>query len=267
MRKTKRQVSKLAAIQNDVTARQEGPQQKKGWHLRDMAPFVPRNDKQRYAMEDYQRGANIALLGSAGTGKTLLAMSAAFGDLLRQGSGIEKVLLMRSTVQSRNQGFLPGDINEKEEPFTTVYKDKLTEMFGRARTYEDMQAAGKLEFVSTSFQRGKSWDNTVVIFDEAQNANWEEINTAMTRLGQNSRIIIIGDTKQCDMSGKGLDLSGLDTFEKVALGMPSISITTFTSADCVRSGFCRDWLQAVEKYAETAFYGQENQRHAERRAA
>lgn len=254
MRKQRQQLKALADAQVETDARQQGPQQKKGWHLKDMKPYRPMTDRQREALAEFAQGQHVALLGSAGTGKTFLAMCMAYGEMLRQGSEIDKVVLIRSTAQSRDQGFLKGTQEDKEAPFMKVYKGKLAELFGRERTYDDMVVAGKTEFMSTSFQRGESWDNTIAVFDEAQNANWEEINTAITRLGKNSRIIIAGDTKQCDLSGHGLDISGLHVFEAIARHVPEFSIVNFTIDDVVRSPFVKSWLRAVERHVDTQAY-------------
>lgn len=242
--RSQRDVQAFVDAANDQAARLEGPAKKK-WTDKDMCHLVPKTDNQKSAIAAWKAGCTaLALLGSAGTGKTYLALQMAFRDALQRKL---KVACVRSTVQSREQGFLPGDMGEKEDPFKEVFRGVLEEIFGRASTYDDMQAAKLLSFHSTSFLRGKTFNDTIMVVDECQNMTFEELNTVITRVGENSRIILMGDTRQNDV-GK---YSGLQKAMTLFKHMPanSMSLVTFTPDDIVRSEFTRNWLTVVENHA------------------
>lgn len=255
MQKTQR-VSKLdkvrdRAAENDTYARNEGPTIKKKWTDKDIRSFKAANDRQKDALQAWFSGIDLALVGSAGTGKTLLAMYLAVSAVLSPKDEQQKIVIVRSAVQGREVGHLPGSLEEKLAAFESPYMVALERLFGRASTYPDMKAAGLINFVSTSFLRGMTWDNTVVVFDEAQNCTFEEINTVMTRLGEGSRIIVIGDTKQVDLKEKRHhEISGLEAMCAIVAEMGGVETVHFNKHDIVRSGFVKRWISAAEDYQE-----------------
>jgi phosphate starvation-inducible PhoH-like protein len=150
-------------------------------------------------------------------------------------------------VQSRDQGFMPGNLEEKQAYFELPYKEIMAELFGREATYDDMKEAGLIQFMTTSFVRGLSWHNAVILVDEVQNMNFDEIDSIMTRVGKNSRVIVCGDhKKQNDLTKNSRDVSGIHQLLKVVENMKTFTTVTFTKEDCVRGPFAKEWICAVE---------------------
>jgi phosphate starvation-inducible protein PhoH and related proteins len=230
----------------DMEARTSGPQQKKKWSLHDLKGIQAKTDNQMNMSTEYFNGKNICALGSAGSGKTYLSMVLASHSLLDPKQPQKRIIIVRSVVPSRDIGFLPGTLEEKVEVYELPYKDILADLFGRHSTYDDMKKAGLIEFHTTSFLRGLTWDNAVIIVDEVQNAVWQEINTVMTRVGNNSRVILIGDSNQDDLAIKGKEKSCIDRLSKICHYLPSFSTIRFTREDIVRSEFVKDWIIASE---------------------
>lgn len=188
---------------------------------------------------------HLVLNGSAGTGKTYLAMYFALAALKEYEAN--NIIVIRSTVASREQGFLPGTIEEKQAPFEAPYKDIAADLLHRGDGYEVLKKAGKLKFMSSSYLRGLTFDNSIIIVDEFQNMTIEEINTIMTRVGDNTRIIICGDTRQDDLHFKRNDTSGFAIAMRVFEKMEKIGVVTFNHADIVRSQFVKSWIVNYEK--------------------
>ncbi len=229
---------------NDRQARSEGPTQRKSWSLHDFKDLKPMNARQSSMIESYFTGNHIIASGSAGTGKTYLALWLALQSVFG-GEPQKEILIIRSAVSSREIGFLPGDEKEKLGPYEVVYKDTLADLAGRASTYDDMVDAKKIRFMPTSFLRGQSWDNAIIIVDEVQNLTFEEINTVMTRVGKGSRIIVCGDIAQNDFANTREE-SGFDKFVKVSQNMKYFDHIVYTRDDIVRSGFVKAWITAKE---------------------
>lgn len=223
---------------------------KKKWTVHDLCSFRPLTDRQHDSVKAFSTGKHLALLGSAGTGKTFLGTYLASTLMVDDDSQIDKIIILRTAVQARDQGFVKGDPSEKMDPYTLPYRHAFTKIFGHTNSFHDLVAAQKLVFDSTSFLRSVTFDNAVVIFDEAQNAEFREINTVITRLGRGSRLILIGDSLQDDLSRN--EESGLPKFRSiVGRHLPSdFHITTFTSEDIVRSDLVKRWVIGCEKYEE-----------------
>lgn len=235
-------------IEAEIAARAEGPK-RKSWSSHDLIPLRPMNDKQAEAIEQWVMGQNVALLGSTGTGKTALAVYLAASSMLRKDEAIDKIIIVRSVVQARDIGFLPGDLAEKLAPYEEPYTKAFADRFGRSSTYEDMKAAGKIVFCCTSMLRGVTFDNAVIIFDEVQNCEFKEIDTVLSRLGQHSRILFLGDRRQTDLNSR--QPSGLPVFREIVRDIKMFSVIEFTRDDIVRSGFVRSWITASEIYFES----------------
>lgn len=235
----------IQAFENNLAAMIEGPQRKR-WNIADLRTIKPKTPAQNILFRSFFDNNNVLAHGSAGSGKTFIAMYLAFNELLSNHPQYDNVIIVRTAVPTREIGFTPGTEEEKMAVYEQPYKDILHELFGRASTYEDMKRAGVVKFTSTSFIRGVTWDNAIVIFDEAQNANWEEVNTVLTRIGENSRLIVCGDAKQDDLIYKKNDKSGIHTLIKVAERMESFDLVNFTQRDIVRSKFVKDFIIACE---------------------
>ena len=215
----------------------------------ELKSFEPLTENQSKFFEAYKRGDYFTMLcGSAGTGKSFIACYKAMEEVLDKTSSFHRVVIVRSAVQSRDLGFTPGSVEEKmslyEQPYMQIYHT----LFGRRDAYEALKECGRIEFISTSFIRGMSFDDAIIIVDECQNMTFEELSTIMTRVGYRSKIIFCGDYKQTDLYRNNKDKSGMKKFHEIAKMMPSFTNIEFTTDDIVRSSLVKDFLIAVEKY-------------------
>lgn len=217
----------------------------KNWTMKDLRDLRPMTPPQHDMFYHFFQGDHLCVYGSAGTGKSLVALYLGMQEVLNPESPISHIKIVRSAVPSRDQGFLPGKKEEKEMVFEHPYHDIMSFLFGRNSSYNDLKKAGKVEFITTSYVRGLTWDDCIVILDEGQNLTFEEINSVVTRLGKNSRLVFLGDHPQCDLTKK-YEVSGLEKFLRVANSMDEFAMIRFTSNDIVRSHFVKSWIQAVE---------------------
>lgn len=214
----------------------------------DLSVLKPLTDTQSDFFEAYNQGGIAYMLyGSAGTGKSYIALYHALRDVLAPDSIYDKVIIVRSVVQSRNMGFLPGSMDEKMEPFELPYHDICGDLLNRKDAYEKLKDMGKIEFLSTSFLRGSTFNNCIVIFDEAQNETFAGFSTVLTRVGMDSKIIICGDGIQNDLLHSKTDISGFRDAVQITKTMSEFRSFKFTTDDIVRSGFVKAWLIACEK--------------------
>ena len=215
----------------------------------DLKTFDPLTQNQKLFFEAYKRGDYfVALHGVAGTGKTFCALYKAIEEVMDKSNPFNKIIVVRSAVQSRDMGYLPGDVNEKMEIYQQPYRQICETLFGRKDAWDRLEEQGYIQFISTSFIRGMSWDNAIIIVDECQNCSWEELNTCMTRVGHMSKIMFCGDYRQNDLNKKKNDMSGLSKFLDIADLMQSHTRIEFTVDDIVRSSLVKDWVIASLKY-------------------
>ena len=215
--------------------------------IHDLKVIKPLTTPQSQMMESYFQGLSIFATGSAGTGKSLVSLYLALNDLLQKNSTYKKIKIIRSIVPSRDIGYLPGDIEEKIEVYETPYKEIFTFLFDRPTSYEKFKDLGKVEFMPTSFLRGQTWDDSIIVVDEVQNLNFQEINTVMTRVGTNSKIFLLGDSFQTDLYKNSRDKSGIESLEKILPHNKFFDTIHFTRDDIVRSEFVKSWLSSVEE--------------------
>ena len=217
----------------------------------DLAAFPdnPTYPQQQY-MDSHFRDTDIILqLGSAGTGKSFTAMYCALADVFNSATPYDNIAIFRSAVQGRDIGFLPGDQAEKDQAYEAPYKALCDEaMKFKTNNYDNLKASGYIDFHNTSFLRGTTFNDTILLVDECQSMTYLELSTLITRVGIRSNIIFCGDTKQNDLHKK-TDISGLEQFLKVINKMPSssIDIVRYTPNDIVRSGICKAFLLAEEE--------------------
>lgn len=235
------------ALSLNGRAIEEGPK-KKHWSIHDLKSIKPLTTTQEDLFHAWFNNSNICAHGSAGTGKTFLAMYLALSEVLKQRH--ETIIIVRSAVPTREIGFLPGTEEEKTAIYELPYHDILWELVGRASTYNDMKEAGLVRFITTSHVRGLTWDNAIIIVDEGQNMTFHEINSIMTRVGNNTRIIFTGDTKQTDLDGsKKTGTEGMSQAVKIFQAMEDFECVHFTVHDIVRSSFVKSWIMACESIA------------------
>lgn len=213
----------------------------------------PITETQADLFDAYNRDISIAAIGTAGTGKTMCALYLGINDVFVENL-YEKVVIIRTAVQTRDQGFMPGSLEEKMSYYEGPYIDIVNELFQKKDAYKSLKEKGKIVFMSSSFVRGLTFDNSVIIFDECQNANYDELRSIITRVGNNSKIIFCGDTKQDDLkAGKNRnDKSGLAKFLSVLEKIDDFEIVEFTPEDVVRSGLVKAFILAEEEFVDNA---------------
>ena len=209
----------------------------------------PLTTNQERFFHDYGMDQNIFAYGAAGTGKTFVALYLALKDVLDENSPYEKIYIVRSLVATREIGFLPGDHEDKSSLYQIPYKNMVKYMFKMPDDnsfellYTNLKAQGTISFWSTSFIRGTTLDNAIVIVDEFQNLNYHELDSIITRIGENSKIMFCGDATQSDLT-KSAEKNGIADFMKILRIMPSVDIVEFGVDDIVRSGLVKEYLLA-----------------------
>lgn len=242
--------AKAAAQLHLQTTTTEHHRTKKNWTIHDLRPVAPMNESQRLFMSEFIQGQNVLATGSAGTGKTYLACYLALQELLgSKDSQYDKIIIIRSAVPSRDIGFMPGTLEEKTAFYETPYEDIFRDLLRHEKSYANMKAAGKLQFMVTSFVRGLTFDNAIIIVDECQSATFHELYSVVTRVGENSRLILCGDSKQDDLHAqRGTNRSGISDLAKVMSGIDTVSCVQFTENDIVRSGFVKEFIINCQKF-------------------
>ena len=214
--------------------------------LRDIEPLTP---NQQSLFDAYAQDKNLIAYGCAGTGKTFITLYNALKDVLDQETPYEKIYIVRSLVATREIGFLPGDHEDKSTLYQIPYKAMVKYMFEMPTEadfqmlYGNLKAQDTIDFWSTSFIRGTTFDKTIVIVDEFQNLNYHELDSIMTRVGEQSKIMFCGDATQSDLV-KQNERNGIHDFMRVLRLMPSVDIIEFGVEDIVRSGLVNEYIQA-----------------------
>lgn len=210
--------------------------------------FDPLTENQNKFFEAYNGGDYfIGLFGSAGVGKTFIAMYKALGEVLDKTNSFKRVVIVRSCVQTRDVGFLPGSLDDKQEIYEQPYKEICATLFDRPDAWDRLKEQGYARFISTTAIRGISIDDAIIIVDEAQSMTFHELSTVMSRTGYRSKIIFSGDWKQNDLIKSKYDVSGLQEFLKVARNMKEFSEVFFTVDDIVRSSLVKSFIISCEE--------------------
>ena len=213
----------------------------------DLVKIEPVTDNQKLVFESYNKGKNQFLYGCAGTGKTFITLYLAMQEVLRNDTPYDRVVMVRSLIPTREIGFLPGDEEDKAALYQVPYSNMVQFMFKQpneqafSMLYDRIKSQGSFYFLSTSFLRGLTFDNTIIIVDECQNLNFHELDTIVTRVGQDSKIMFCGDFMQTDLS-KVNERNGLHDFLRILEEMEEFNCLEFNIGDIVRSGFVRNYL-------------------------
>src|SRR5210317_1951400 len=207
----------------------------------DLQTIEPLTQNQLIAFESQK---NLVLHGVAGTGKTFISCYLAFDDMTK--NLYQHTILIRSAVSTREMGFLPGTDKEKAAVYEEPYKDICIELFQRGDAYELLKKQGLVHFMTTSFLRGVTLKNSVIIIDECQNMSFHELDSIITRIGEGCRVIFCGDFKQTDFTERSREKSGLPDFIRVLKAMEEFDMIDFTVKDIVRSSFVKKYIMAKE---------------------
>ena len=216
---------------------------KQHFELQDAEPL---NGKQHEFFANYAGGKSQVLAGSAGTGKTFMTLFKAFEEILKAKVNYRRIVIIRSAVATRDIGHLPGTLEEKQAIYEIPYVGICNELFGRGDAYALMKKNGIIDFMLTSYVRGITLDETIVIVDEYQNLTAHEADSIITRLGKGSKIIFCGDTCQTDFTRN--NEKDIDKFLAVVNRMPQwFDINEFESGDIVRSGIVKEYIKTKER--------------------
>ncbi len=214
-----------------------------------LVEIQPITDNQKVLFDSYAEGKHIIAYGSAGTGKTFVTLYNALRDVLDENTPYERIYIVRSLVATREIGFLPGDHEDKSDIYQVPYKHMVKYMFQMPSDadfemlYGNLRAQDTIKFWSTSFLRGTTLDNAIVIVDEFQNLNFHELDSIITRIGEDSKIYFCGDASQSDLQ-KTNERNGIVDFMKIIRSMPSFNLIEFGINDIVRSGLVKEYLIA-----------------------
>ena len=216
-----------------------------------MVPISPLTPNQETVFEQYAEGQNLLLHGAAGTGKTFITLYLALQEVLDENTPYDKIYIVRSLVPTREIGFLPGDHEDKSALYQIPYKNMVRYMFSMPddnsfdMLYDNLRAQETISFWSTSFIRGVTLDNAIVLVDEFSNLNFHELDSMITRVGEDSKIMFCGDITQSDLTREN-DKSGINDFIRILEEMKEFSCIEFDINDIVRSGLVKSYL--LSKY-------------------
>ena len=226
-------------INNDVSS-------KLNFTLTNISPLTP---NQKLTFTNYAQNKNLLLIGSAGSGKTFLSTYLGINELLNGATEKKKLYICRTAEPSKNVGFLPGSIKEKMKVYEAPYYPIFAQLFERGDAYDYLKNRGMIEFISTSYIRGLTFDDCIIIVDEVQNLEWNELYAIMTRIGKNCRIIFCGDYRQSDLKNNyKTDNKKYDIlkFIDVVKKMSSFSTIEFGHNDIIRSEIVKEFIITVE---------------------
>ena len=210
----------------------------------DVAPIT---ENQQLFFDQWGEGKNLFAYGAAGTGKTFIALYLALKDVMNEETPYDKVYIVRSLVSTREIGFLPGTHEDKSELYQVPYKNMVRNMFQMPdqmsfdMLYDNLKNQETISFWSTSFLRGTTLDDAIVIVDESQNLNFHELDSIITRVGQDSRIVFCGDVNQSDLQRTN-ERNGILDFQRILENMEEFASIEFGVGDIVRSGLVKSYL-------------------------
>jgi len=230
--------------QNKQSKRQESQQQKNNLVLKSISP---KTNNQEQIFKEFVNGKNLLIHGLPGTGKSFLSLYLSLNEI-EKFKEHHSIMIIRSVVPSRDMGFLPGSIKEKSKVYEAPYAGICAELYGRADAYEILKQKGVISFETSSFLRGITIDNTIVIVDECQNMTYHELCTIVTRMGKNSKVIFCGDYRQTDLKYDD-ERSGIFHFMKIIASMKRyFSSVEMMVDDIVRSGLVKEFIIRKENY-------------------
>ena len=230
---------------NRAATSEAAPKPQRRIRIDDLESLNPLNQKQRDTISAYRKNKNLLLHGIAGTGKTFLGLSLAFEEVLDPSNDYKSVAIVRSTVPTRDMGFLKGDDKEKIAVYEAPYSALCGELFGIPDAYDCLKNQGAVQFMSTAFIRGLTLNDCIVVVDEVQNLSFHELDSIITRLGKSSKIIFCGDYTQSDFT-KINERNGCLDFMKILKQMNHFDFIEFNIEDIVRGPLVKEYI--INKY-------------------
>jgi len=221
-------------------AKRQRKESKKNSGLGNIRNIKPLTSTQEQVFHSYNQGQNLMLHGCAGTGKTFLATYLALREVVG-GKEYNSVQIVRSVVPTRDMGFLPGNQKEKSKVYEAPYYAILTDLFGRGDAYDVLKSKNQVQFNTTSFLRGLTFDDSIIIVDECQNLTFHELDSVITRIGDNCKVIFCGDFTQSDFRWDD-EKKGIQDFMKVLERMKAFDTIQFEREDIVRSDLVKDYI-------------------------
>lgn len=235
-----KRLPKVKKIRSDVETRGT-----RKLRIDDLVTVTPLTHSQAKTFTSYKADKNLLLHGIAGTGKTFLSLCLALEEVMDPSSDYDRVIIVRSIVPTRDIGFLKGDDKEKVSPYEAPYITICSELFNSPSAYDQLVNQGVIEFLPTSFIRGQTFDNSIIVVDECQNLNFHELDSIITRIGNYSKVIFCGDHSQSDFT-KDFEKKGILSFIRILKNMGSFDFIEFTIDDIVRSELVKEYI--ITKY-------------------
>lgn len=248
----------MERISRSEKRQQKQQQKRQEAHKPKQQPFVlkeidPITDNQEIVFKDFFNGKNLLIHGLPGTGKSFISLYLALSEI-QNFKTYQNITIIRSVVPSRDMGFLPGSIKEKSKIYELPYQAICAELYGRGDAYEILKSKGLIDFQTSSFLRGLTLDNSIIIVDECQNMTYQELSTIITRTGEHARIIFCGDYRQTDLKYSD-EKKGIMDFMAILKRMNKyFTSIEFTEEDIVRSGLVKDFIIKSSTRVESQVY-------------
>jgi predicted ribonuclease YlaK len=248
----------MERISRSEKRQQKQQQKRQELHKPKQQPFVlkeidPITDNQEIVFKDFFNGKNLLIHGLPGTGKSFISLYLALSEI-QNFKTYHNITIIRSVVPSRDMGFLPGSIKEKSKIYELPYQAICAELYGRGDAYEVLKNKGLIDFQTSSFLRGLTLDNSIIIVDECQNMTYQELSTIITRTGEHARIIFCGDYRQTDLKYSD-EKKGIMDFMAILKRMNKyFTSIEFTEEDIVRSGLVKDFIIKSSMRVESQAY-------------
>lgn len=230
---------------NDLKKKKKKNNNKANFVLGEIDPKTENQEKIFDTFEDENKEC-IVIHGYPGTGKTFVSLYLALSEIDLYPELYDRILILRSAVATRNIGFLPGNSKEKMQEFESPYADIVNQLYNRGDAWTVLKNKNQIDFASTSFLRGKTFDRTIVILDEFQNLSFHELHTVITRIGENTKLVLIGDTGQDDLTSERFhETSGGKKMMEVLSRMKEVEVIEMDENDIVRSGFVKSYIKKL----------------------
>lgn len=236
---------KRRQLRQDGTLDKQNKINQNKFSLRDIYRDYNLTDKQQEVIQSYDEGNNLILHGLAGTGKTWLACYLGIDEVI-SGGDYNKVIIFRSVVPTRDMGFLPGNVKQKAQVYEEPYRAIYNELFRRGDAYDILKTKNLVDFTTTSFIRGLTFDKTIIIVDEVNNMSFHELDSLITRSGKNTKIIFCGDFRQSDLVNHA-EREGLKRFLSVLNTIEGFDYFEFEEDDIVRSKLVKSYIIAKHR--------------------